>query len=371
MSSVTEKLAQRIADIVVSSFEQLEASGSRILVKGCNSPQQYIDGSLCKGTNALLASMCYSMMGYELPVWVTFNRLREWGVYPKEGEHGIPITNFKFYYTKKGSMEADPSMTDDVYEMLSPEEKLKWVKRCMVKTYPEFNLSQTNYREVYPDQWKESLELFNVAERDGSVCPELDSLIDTNGWVCPIVAAENATEVDYNLKYDVITCPPLKKVADKGRFYSQLVHAMSMSTGAELRSDRNLYSDKLSDRASEELLNELTSAIVSSVLGLDARIREENMSHIRAWINVANEQPSFIYSVMFKAKQISDDIVSHLSLQRTRGLDMDSILEGVDKAEEARELNRQRREKAAKAKKAYKGFKRGGRVRKAGAVKGI
>lgn len=84
---------------------------------------------------------------------------------------------------------------------------------------------------------------------------------------------------------------------------------MAHSTGADSLLKRD-FNNKFGDPnyAKEELVAELTSALISSSMGFDKRIKERNAQYVDGWLKVLREEPSFIKTVLSDVGKASDMI---------------------------------------------------------------
>lgn len=346
MSSVSEKVAERYAEIFVSAFDRIGSGEVCSLVAGSRYPQQYLDGKPCVGSNAILTAMVASQNGYRIPVWMTIGRCNELGCKVLKGARSIPIVNYDIFFVKAGTRERDPKMTEELYRLLSPEEKKLWERKAYLRTFPEFNICQTNFAELYPEQWEQLLAAFEVSEcPEAAPCEVLDRMVENDGWVCPIEAAENASDCVYSQMYDKIVVPERSKVTDLWPYYNRLLHEMAHSTGSEGRMDRGLDTPELEVRASEELLAELSSATVATILGIEATIQEHNLSFLKSWSQVIFSDPSVIYKAVYQAASVSEYMCKEMGLSLQKGFNVESLMASVDAAQKAKEDVRERREK--------------------------
>lgn len=81
-----------------------------------------------------------------------------------------------------------------------------------------------------------------------------------------------------------ISDTPEEIYKDGEEYYSSLIHEMAHSTGHENRLNRLNPDGKFggSEYAKEELVAELTAAMVGSALGFDSRIRDNNTAYIKS-----------------------------------------------------------------------------------------
>jgi hypothetical protein len=100
-------------------------------------------------------------------------------------------------------------------------------------------------------------------------------------------------------------------------YYSSALHEMAHSTGHKTRLDR-LTHDKFGDPkyAKEELVAELTAAMVGNSMGFDKRILDNNAAYLDGWIAVLKENPKFIVSVMADVNKASTMILEEIDRQK-------------------------------------------------------
>lgn len=353
-------LASRLADIFVQRFGEMLSTGNQKMV--CRSfPQQNLDGRVFDGTNALLASMIATGAGYGIPVWMTMGRKDELGLSVKKGEHSIPIIHFDVYFIERATGKRVNGMSQDEYDALTFDEKAKLDRRCYLRFYPEFNISQTNFAELYPEQHAELVDFFGYDRRKTVDFEFLDKMVREGLWNCPIEVTREVTEAVYHENSDKISIAPRSNYVNEQEYYNDLLHAMASSTGSEMRLDRRSVvpkdGDGLTAMAREALVCELAAATAGSVLGLETTLSDHSVSLMSGWVNVIKEDPSFIYSAVMDASKASDMMIKGMGFVQQKGKDISAIMAGVERAEEARKKVEERREEYRKTKAQSKGKK--------------
>ena len=150
---------------------------------------------------------------------------------------------------------------------------------------------------------------------------------DNLSWYCPIDQTDNISSPHYNLSKDFIKVPLKNQYktsdskegifADGQEFYATLLHEMAHSTGPKGRLNRDLngsFGDK--KYAKEELVAELSAALISSTMGFDKRINDNNAKYVSSWLKVLKEEPSFIKTVLSDVGKASDMIIEKIDEQR-------------------------------------------------------
>ncbi len=100
-------------------------------------------------------------------------------------------------------------------------------------------------------------------------------------------------------------------------FYSTMLHEMTHSTMTPERLNREM-GGKFGDPkyAKEELVAELTAAMISHSMGFDSKITDNSAAYPDSWIGVLKQEPKFIVSIMADVNKASDLILDHVDNQR-------------------------------------------------------
>ena len=100
-------------------------------------------------------------------------------------------------------------------------------------------------------------------------------------------------------------------------FYSTMLHEMAHSTMTPQRLNRDgmgRFGDP--KYAKEELVAELTAAMISHSMGFDSKVTDNSAAYLDSWIGVLKQEPKFIVSVMADVNRASDMILDHVDRQR-------------------------------------------------------
>ena len=162
---------------------------------------------------------------------------------------------------------------------------------------------------------------------------KVDKMLQEQTWLCQIKLTEGDSAY-YSISKEFIEVPAQTRFPDQRYFYGTLYHEMAHSTGAPGRLDRDLtggFGSKL--YAGEELVAELSSAIMSCITGLDSTIKEENLQYLKNWSEVITDDPKIIFSAVAKASAAANMICRELKIEQAQGIDMTSLDEAVPNAE--------------------------------------
>ncbi len=223
----------------------------------------------------------------------------------KKGEKSTPVmlTTFTVVHS-----ETKEKIKYDDYRQMSEEERAKYNVYPKLQVFNVFNLDQTNLREARPEMYEkyasESKGLVEGSDKEMESFPAIDAMIEKDLWVCPIKPV-NGDSAYYSPSRDVIVIPEKKQFVDGESFYSNLLHEMSHSTGSQSRLDRLKPGQSFGSKeyAREELVAELTAALVSSQYGMTKHVKSDSAAYLKSWLDNLHEDPSFIKSTLLDVKR--------------------------------------------------------------------
>ena len=343
---------QKFSDMLIARMEQMKESKWK---KGWTDgrtaqfglPQNLV-GRPYTGSNAFLCQIHTTMEHYRMPVYLTIKQIRDAGGMIKKGEHSIPIFKWDLRIKDKDGKK----LSESDYRNMTKEEQAECTVRPYLKVYNEWNIDQTNLEEVNKEKYDAILKRFKsepIKDEVGMCKNEaFDNLLKEQSWVCPIEYEKFNESAFYSPKRDQIVVPSKKQFnisntpedvfKDGMEFYGTTIHEMAHSTGHESRLGRDgiVKIDQFgSDQyAKEELVAELTSALIGNAMGFDSRIRENNIAYLQNWIGSLKKDPKFLKSVMSDVNKSSKMVLEHIDEQR-RKLGEKALLDGsLDGVEE-------------------------------------
>lgn len=343
---------QKFSDMLIARMEQMKESKWK---KGWTDgrtaqfglPQNLV-GRPYTGSNAFLCQIHTTMEHYRMPVYLTIKQIRDAGAMIKKGEHSIPIFKWDLRIKDKDGKK----LSESDYRNMTKEEQAECTVRPYLKVYNEWNIDQTNLEEVNKEKYDTILKRFKsepIKDEVGMYKNEaFDNLLKEQSWVCPIEYEKFNESAFYSPKRDQIVVPSKKQFnisntpedvfKDGMEFYGTTIHEMAHSTGHESRLGRDgiVKIDQFgSDQyAKEELVAELTSALIGNAMGFDSRIRENNIAYLQNWIGSLKKDPKFLKSVMSDVNKSTKMVLEHIDEQR-RKLGEKALLDGsLDGVEE-------------------------------------
>ena len=328
--TMAEKAVERFSEMMISRLEEMKGQQwEKGWIDGGGKTQglpQNLSGRRYSGHNDFFLQLHTAMNSYAMPVYATFKQIHEAGATINKGEKAMPV----IYWNITHRDENGQKITDEQYDAMTKAEQEKCKSIPIMMGYYCYNLDQTNFKEVKPEQYAHLQEQFKAPEIKDTkgmfISPEFDAMIEKQAWVCKINTIEGSGAF-YSKSKDEITVPlkaqfnihedPKEVYKDGMEYYSSLVHEMAHSTGIDTRLSRDMegrFGDK--KYAKEELVAELSAAMVGNSMGFDKRILDNNAKYVDSWIDTLKQEPKFIISVMADVSKASGMILDHVDKQR-------------------------------------------------------
>lgn len=289
---------------------------------------QNITGRTYSGGNSFFLMADTSEKGYNTPVYMTFKQAKDRNLHVNAGEKSVPI--FKWGLSIKD--ENGKTVSEEDYNAMSKEERDKFSVRPYPKVYHVFNIDQTNLSEVNKKKYDAIVARFKAPEgevKDSKgmyVNDALDRMFKEKAWHCDIRYNKPSSRAFYVPSQDFIVLPmkeqfKIGKTAeevyrDGMEYYSTALHEMAHSTGHESRLNRQFGAKRTDGYAHEELIAEMTAALVGSTMGFDKKILENNANYLKGWLENLKRNPESITTIMSDVGKASDMIIEKIDEQR-------------------------------------------------------
>ena len=154
----------------------------------------------------------------------------------------------------------------------------------------------------------------------------LDRMFKEKAWHCDIRYNKPSSRAFYVPSQDFIVLP-MKEQFNIGKtaeevyrdgmeYYSTALHEMAHSTGHESRLNRQFGAKRTEGYAHEELIAEMTAALVGSTMGFDKKILENNANYLKGWLENLKRNPESITTIMSDVGKASDMIIEKIDEQR-------------------------------------------------------
>ena len=328
--TMAEKAIDRFAQMMVMRLEEMKGQQwEKGWIDGGGRTQglpQNLSGRRYSGHNDFFLQLHTAINGYDAPVYATYKQIRDAGATVNKGEKAMPV----IYWNISHKDENGQKISDEAFDAMTKAEQAKVKTIPIMMGYYVWNLQQTNFAEVKPEQYAKLTGQFkapHVADTKGMYeSKEFDAMIDKQAWVCKIKNVEGAG-ASYSPSKDEITVPmkaqfkihdtPEEIYKDGMEYYSSIAHEMAHSTGVEKRLGRDMEGHFGDPKyAKEELVAELTAAMVGNTMGFDKRILDNNAKYVDGWMDTLKKEPRFILSVMADVNKASKMILDHVDAQR-------------------------------------------------------
>ena len=270
------------------------ASVSRPL-RACGTPYQ--------GINVLWLWMAAEAASHSSPFWMTYRQSQLLGGQVRKGERGTVAIFYRTYQAEEadGGDDAEGSRT-----------------RRVLKSFTVFNACQI---DGLPGRYfPEPRPLPPPTERD--------SALDRFFAAVPALIRHWGAEAFYSPVLDQVTMPEPGLFRDLDHYRATLAHELSHWTGHGSRLSRQMGGRFGSEAyAMEELVAELSSAILGAELGLPVDHLDHHASYLASWLKVLKADSRAILTVAAKAEEASSLLLQFGRREVDAGLAEDGLAE--------------------------------------------
>ena len=344
----TENKLAAFAEMLVKRLEEMKSEGWKKgwMSASSNALPQNWNGRPYGGINSFFLFLHSQMNGHNMPVYITFKQLEainksifKDGIIPKDkwddavhinkGAKSTLIIYFdvKFKYDN-GKYVPENVVNDlELKKMNTAElEKLGITSHALLRTFPVFNIDQTNIAKILPEKYnalQKKYEPSVIEDKAGMFeSKALDRMLEKQEWLCPINYTGLSNSAVYRPSTDSITIPrkaqfaihddPKNRYLDGMEYYSSLIHEMAHSTGAESRLNR-----KMDNYAREELVAEMSAAVIGSSMGFDTQSTiKNNIEYLNSWIKDMKENPGIIRTIVGDVTKCCNMMLAEIDKQK-------------------------------------------------------
>lgn len=271
--------AQRITDAIVEKLEL----GTKPWIKPWRgqpvSRPLRACGTPYRGMNVFWLWLMADAAGYSSPFWMTYHQCQKLGGQVRKGEKS---TIAIFYKTYEKEVDDAAGGTDTE-------------TRRVLKAFAVFNADQCDgLPAMYdPEPVISAVEPVGREERLDDFFANIGASLRHQGC-----------EAYYEPATDRITMPPSELFEAYEHYYATLAHELSHWTGHSSRLDRNLKNRFGTEAyAAEELVAELSAAILGAELGLPVAHLDHHASYIAAWLDLLKSDDRAILTGAAKAEE--------------------------------------------------------------------
>jgi len=233
-----------------------------------------------RGINTLLLAMA----GYNSSYWGTYKQWQEIGGNVIKGQKATHIVFFKHIVKE----DASGGVPDNFF---------------MMRGYSVFNLEQVE--GIEEGRFKES-----EAKVSFSDFPAAESLMLDSGIK---IKHSNSDRAFYTSTEDFVHLPnkenfkATKTSTALECYYSTAFHELGHATGHATRLNRKL-GNRFGSKpyAGEELIAELTSAMLCTITGVSQSVRLDHVKYLQSWLEVLKEDKNAIFTAAAAAQKAAD-----------------------------------------------------------------
>lgn len=284
--------------------------------------------------NSMMLLLHCQEKGYHYPIFCTFDRVMNLnytrttaGMVPavdangdrrptvsvRKGEKSFPVFITVFTVVEK---ESNNRIKYEDYRRLSSSEQEKYTVYPKMQVYNVFNIDQTNMKDARPEIYDKIVADIESSKPEHDVngfhFAALDKMIEDDLWICPIRPV-HGDDCYYSDSSHEIVVPEYSQFIDGESFVGNVCHEMAHSTGTEA------YLNRLKpvrfgspEYAREELVAEMTSALVCQYYGIEKHIKDDSAAYLKSWLRSLKEEPQFIKTVLLDVKRASGLITQKL-----------------------------------------------------------
>ena len=347
--SAADRALERFTELMIEKIQSFQGDWKKPwFMPGAAIPPQNLSGRHYNGGNSLMLMLQAEKMGYDIPVWGTFDRITNLNyvkdkngnvfqardkngnklpmVAVNKGEKSFPVFLTTFTVVNPQTKERIPY---DDYRNLSKEEQAKYKVYPKLQVFNVFNVAgQTNVAETRPELYEKLKQMAAgqiVHQGDLKSDPAIDRMIDYNLFFCPINQVKGDKAYYYPAR-DEIVIPTREQFIDGEAFATNTLHECAHATGAASRLNRTMgHAFGSEEYAKEELTAELSAALIASQHGLTKHVKNDSAAYLKSWLGSLQQGPDFLKTVLSEVKRCTGMINQRL----------DAIQLELDKGEKA------------------------------------
>ena len=268
-------------------------------------PRNAVSGRPYQGMNVLILLAS----GRTDPRWCTYEAAQKSGWQVRSGERATSIVRCS--QVTKTKMVKEKETDPDTGEIREKEVE-KNVSYWMFKLWKVFNAEQI---DGIPSLSIE--EERRIRPTDDDVKNKISEVLSRIPGVSLRFGGNRAY---YAPDGDYIRLPEASQFEDQGKLLGVFAHEATHATGVEWRLDREefrKYHGSLEERAREELVAEIGSALLCGELGAPDDI-DRNVGYIGSWIEQLKDDPRSLFIAVAKAEKAVDLLQGRLDLNEER-----------------------------------------------------
>jgi len=334
--SAEDRALNVFADIMIDKIKNLQQDWKQPWISpGAAQLPRNLNGRNYNGMNSIILMFMQEKNNWQTSRYATFYRITDMNyAKDKDGKRQHMLTDkdgnkLPFVRINKGEKSTPVMITTftcvhkqtnerikyDDYKQLDAKERNEFSVFPKQHVYNVFNVDQTNLKEARPELYetyrKEAQGTLELSDKGMASLPEIDAMIAKDLYVCPIKPTAG-NDAYYSVARDEIIIPEKAQFIDGESFYSNLLHEMSHASGSPDRLNRIKPTQDRASYSREELVAELTAALVSSRYGMAKHVKSDSAAYLKSWLGSLNENPEFIKTTLNDVKRSASFITQRM-----------------------------------------------------------
>ena len=334
--SAEDRALNVFADIMIDKIKNLQQDWKQPWISpGAAQLPRNLNGRNYNGMNSIILMFMQEKNNWQTSRYATFDRITDMNyAKDKDGKRQHLLTDkdgnkLPFVRINKGEKSTPVMITTftcvhkqtnerikyDDYKQLDAKERNEFSVFPKQHVYNVFNVDQTNLKEARPELYetyrKEAQGTLELSDKGMASLPEIDAMIAKDLYVCPIKPTAG-NDAYYSVARDEIIIPEKAQFIDGESFYSNLLHEMSHASGSPDRLNRIKPTQDRASYSREELVAELTAALVSSRYGMAKHVKSDSAAYLKSWLGSLNEDPEFIKTTLNDVKRSASFITQRM-----------------------------------------------------------
>lgn len=264
--TTTELLAKKYAEIFSKEYDN-------ILDEKYKAIPRNIKGNEYSGCNIFFLEKYSRLKGFNLPVFMTFNQIKEKNLFITKGEQSCPVVYYDVMYINEKTKKR---LSESEYLELPENERDGFFSKATIKYYNVFNVCQTNMKTVLPEVYDELLSETLSGIRKSNI--KRDAII---------------YGVDRNIDNVLKSYPDKDLFLDKHEWYRKIFNIVASSENYDI-----------------ELSPYLASSIVMTKIGFTDQIDKVDMSYMK----LLSTSPTDAFNAVTEASRLANHVLKTFNI---------------------------------------------------------
>jgi antirestriction protein ArdC len=244
-------------------------------------PRNLKSGKAYRGVNVFVLNCA----GFSSPYWLTFKQAKDMGGMVKKGEKGTPVIFWKRLMVEDKEQAGEKKVIP------------------LLRYYTVFNVEQCD-----------GIQAPAAAARPTGFSPIAAAEEAVKSYANPPAIGHGGMQAYYSPMRDAVTLPAPASFNTPAHYYATLFHELGHSTGHKSRLARDgiVKSDGFGNHlySKEELVAEMTAAMLCGVTGIDATgLLDNSAAYINSWLRKLQDDRKLVVQAAAQAQKAADMIL--------------------------------------------------------------